>query len=729
MKTRSTYGLQAVVLILVVGWVYWPAIHGGWVWDDFAEIVRNPVLRDPGGIRQIWLAPSGADYFPLKTTAQWVEWHLWGDNVLGYHLVNIGLHALSALLIWHVLGKLGVRLAYLGAFLFAVHPLAVESVAWISEFKNTLSLPFLLLAMLAWMDWERRRGILPRPDGGNEAERLVYVQGKSIESSAGGTPALLSYILSLVCFLAAMLAKSSVVMFPAVLLLYAWWRRGRVGRRDLVATAPFFAVSLVLGIVTWVFQQQRAIAGVDLATGGLLARCAGAGLAVAFYFGKALVPVNLIPHYPLWHLNPPMPWDFWPWVVMGVVFAGLVWGQRRRGMGFQPMNSREHGLEAHATPISGFRSQPSSFAKDCVFGLGWFVLFLLPVVGFIPMAYLRISWVADHFAYVPLVGLVALATAGIGNLNRKGGKNGKFSDSPLQSFPFFPPFLFNWPGWIVLAAIGALAVESHRHARIFATDEGLWIYTLERNPDSWTAHNDLGMDLAQRGRLTEAMAQYEESIAIKPNDAAAHMNLGNVLVRLNRIPEAMAAYAAALRLEPRNVGARTDLGNALVQSGQYSAAIDQYEQVMTLKPDFSAARYGLAYARYKWGNALGNDGRYPEAIDQYTAALRLRPDYAEARANLGLAFANTGRSPEAILQLEAALRLKPDYEQAQAYLGFALAGAGRMAEAIRHYEAALKLNPDDADVHYNLGLALRQTGRIEEANAHFEAATRLSGGR
>jgi len=463
------------------------------------------------------------------------------------------------------------------------------------------------------------------------------------------------------------------------------------------------------------FQQQRAIEGVDLSTGGLWSRCAGAGLAVFFYLWKCVIPVGLVPHYPLWHVNPPKLLDFWPWVVIAVVILGLC---RIQSPEFLPQKSAK---DARNTPDSDrrdgswyFLRSLRSFAankRSVVFGLGWFGLNLLPVLGFIPMAYLRISWVADHFAYVPLAGFVGLCAAGASKIFQ-------VSNSKFRAF-----------GSVVIAALlAALAITSHRYARIFSSDESLWTYTLQHNPDSWTAQNDLGMDLAQSRRLPEAIGHYEAALRLKPDYAAAHVNLGNAFVQSNRLSDALAQYQAALRIEPRNREALVDLGNALAQSGQFLAAIDPYEQALSLSPDNGEVRGSLAYAHYEWGNALGNGGRLEEAIAQYTEAVQLKPGYAEAHANLGLAFANTGRSPEALLQLEEAVRLKPAYEEAHAYLGFALAGAGRLAEAIAQYEKALELSPNDSDVHYNLAVALRQAGRTEEANTHFEAAARLSPG-
>ena len=447
-----------------------------------------------------------------------------------------------------------------------------------------------------------------------------------------------------------MLAKSSVVMLPAVILLHAWWKRGRVLRSDLVASAPFFGVSLVLGLVTVAFQEQRAIAGADLAMGGLAARSAEAGKAVFFYLGKALVPTGLIPNYPPWNPGHPGLADFVPLAgIAACIFLVAC-----------ACSLRWSAISGRAAPLRG-----------ALFGLGFFLLNLLPVLGFAPMAYLRISWVADHFAYLSLLGLAGLAAAAVGSL----------PNATLSRL-------------LALIIVGCLAWQARAYAAIYSSDEAFWTYTLARNPDSWTAHNDIGMIREGQGRQHEAVAHYQ----------------------------------AALRLEPDYLPARANLGNALSKAGDFGAAAAAYERVIAVNPGFPGVQDELAFARYKLGNALGNSGRYDEAIQSYAEALRHKPGYAEARANLGLALANAGRSQEAIAQLEEAVRVNPGYALAQAYLGFALAGTGRLPEAINHYEAALALNPGDADIHYNLALALRQAGRGADAEAHFREAQRLGTG-
>jgi protein O-mannosyl-transferase len=240
--------LRVGLIFAAVAWIYSPVFHGGWLWDDDVLITGNLLVHHPVGLWKIWFDPGRLiDYFPLSVSVEWIEWHLWGDNTLGYHLVSIGLHAVNSLLVWNLLSKLGLRLAWLGGLIFALHPVMVESVAWISEIKNTLSLMPFLLAVSAYLRYEE--------------------QGRRLD-----------YLLALALFLIAMLCKTSMVMFPVVLLLYAWWKRRRIGWGDLKRSAPFFVVSLVLGLVTIWFLYQHALGPKPIAVGGPFSRLALAGL-------------------------------------------------------------------------------------------------------------------------------------------------------------------------------------------------------------------------------------------------------------------------------------------------------------------------------------------------------------------------------------------------------------------------------------------------------------------
>ena len=646
--TRALLAARCAAIALACAWIYSPAATGGWIWDDFQEVASNPALKGVGGLADAWLGRAGPDYFPLKTTFQWVEWHLWGDATLGYHVASVALHLLSALLLWRILARLGVRTAWLGGLVFAVHPLAVESVAWIAELKNTLSLPPLLMAIGAYLAFDRDR----------RTRDLVAASA---------------------WFAAAMLCKSSVVMLPLVILLLAWWRRGRVERSDLAAAAPFFGISLVLGLVTVGFQEHRAMVDQDLGIGGIWVRCALAARALVFYAGKSALPVGLMPAYPRWDAAAPGAWCWLAWMAL-VFLAAWAW-RRRRGWG-----------------------------RHALLGAGFFALNLVPILGLVPMAYLRISWVADHFAYVSLAAAAGLAAAGMDRL--------------LASV--------RWPAtaWCAAAAVlGAFALESRSLAAAYTGDEAFWAFAAARNPGAWIARDNLGLALYGRGDIDGAVAQYREALRINPGDDAVHVNLGNALARTGRPLEAETEYREAIRIRPDDTDARTDLGNLALAAGRFADAVREYEAVLRLRPGDREVLRACAEARYRSGNQLGNAGRLAEAVAEYSEALRLWPEHVQARANLGLAYSEQGKAAEAVAELEEAVREKPDAPEAQAYLGLALFRAGRPAEAVPHYEAALKRDPDSADLHYNLAAALRAAGRAEEARAQFEAAARLGAGR
>jgi len=608
-ESRNKTWLGAGLLVLAGLLVYWPALHGGWIWDDELEITHNPVLAAANGWWRIWLRPEGPDYYPLKTSLQWCEWHLWGGQVLYYHLVSLGLHLLAAFLFWRILARLAIPGAYWAALLFAIHPLCVESVAWISELKNVLSLPLLLLAMAAYLDFE---------DTGR------------------------GYGRALLWFLAAMLAKSSVVMFPAVLLLYAWWRRGRIDRRDLRASLPFFGISLILGIVTAVFQARRAIAGLDLHLGGPLWRLGSAAMAVAFYFGKCVLPAFLMPIYPDWGSAPSGLHPAVCALLIGVALA-LLW--RRRG----------------------------DFGRPALFGGGFFLLNLLPVLGLIPMSYFRLSRVADHLCYLPLLGIVALAASAL---------------SRRVSAGFMAGFCL------------VLALVSREQAKIYRNPTTFWGAAVARNPAAWLAQSSLGTALVGQGKLPQAEVHFEAALRLKPDFAEAENNWGSGLLQFGRLEEARSHFERAIRLKPDYAEAYNDLGDVEVQSGRLAEAIGAFEQAMRIKPDDAEA-----YSNR--GLVFSTQGHQEAAIADFETALRLNPALAEAELDLGLAFARSGKQWEAITHYLRAIRLRPDFLAAHNNLGNALFLSGRPREAMAEYEAVLRLDPHSIDAQNNLAIARR----------------------
>lgn len=470
--------LQGLVLVAAGLWSFTPTIHGDWLWDDHWLITSNETLRSWHGLRQMWFAPAGPDYWPLTSTLLWMAWHLWGAATVPYHLCTVTLHLVSGFLVWRLLSRLGLRWAWLGGFLFVIHPLAVESVAWISEVKNTFSLPFFLLSLDAWLDAE--------------------------EGRKNG------YVCSLLCYAAGMLAKTSGVMLPAVLLLYCWWKRGRITRREILKIVPYLAIALTLGLITIHFQSHMLDADAAKARAGF-PPLIGAGVAIFFYLGKFLLPIGLLPVYPRWKFDA---CSFLPLLtlpLLSALFLGL-WVNRR------------------------------GWGRHALFGLGFFVLTLLPVLGFVEMSYMNVAWVADHFMYLPMIGLIGLAVAGLEAIHGK-----------------LPGVGRPWLVGLIAALSLALAWKDHAYAEKFISQEALWSYTLEFNPDCKEAHLNLGNVLFAAGRVPEAMEHFKAALRTNPHFAEASNNAGFALETMGRIPEAMAQYEAALKIRPSFTQARDNL--------------------------------------------------------------------------------------------------------------------------------------------------------------------------
>ena len=577
-------GVALITLLTVLA--YLPSLTGGFVFDDYGLIVNNHVIRAHDGLHRIWFTTEPLDYYPLTWSMWWLEWRLWGNNPTGYHVVSVLLHAVNAVLVWMVLRRLKIPGAWLVGLVFALHPVNVATVAWISEQKNTLSMLFYLVAILFYL----------RFDTDN---RWRW------------------YGLAFAAFLLALLGKTMVVMLPIVLLGCVWWLHGRVRWKDVLLSAPFFVLSLCLGLVTVWFQHHRALAGVAVRTDSVAARLAAAGWVPWFYLYKALLPINLALIYPKWNVDG----SSWVSYLPGVILAGS---------------------------FVGFWRNRKTWGRPLLFGLGYFVIMLFPVLGFFDQGFYRYSLVADHWQYYAIVGILALlVAAGARACCRLGTR----ADA-----------VGAWASMVLLAALG---LATWVRCGVYQSEETLWRDAVTRNPETWLGYNNLGCALQKMGRLDDAIPCYEQALRIKPSYAEAHYNLAD----------------------------------ALAQSGKLRDAISQYQQAVQITPDYIKARNGL-------GIVLAQTGRIPEAIEQFNLALKTKPDYAEAHRNLAITLVRAGRMQEAIGHWQRLLQLKSADAEAHYFLGLALWQAGEIHEAIGHYEQALRIQPDHPETLNNLAWLL-----------------------
>jgi Flp pilus assembly protein TadD len=610
-------------------------------------------------------------YYPVVHTVFWVEHRVFGDSTLGYHLVNILLHGLSALLLVAVLRRLDVPGAWLAGWLFALHPVMVESVAWITELKNALSGALLLATALAYLSFD-----------GARTRR--------------------TYALSVVFFIFGLLAKSAMATLPGALLIVLWWKKGRVAlKRDVVPLLPFFALGLASGLFTaWVERRFIGAVGEDFALSAV-DRFLIAGRAVWFYLWKLVLPLDLTFIYPRWRIDSRAAWQYL--FLAGVVVAfAICFALRRRSR----------------APLAVF---------------AFFVVMLFPSLGFFNVYPFRYSFVADHFQYLAAIGpMAALAASmdyGTGRLGRairpaaRGGLYGVvlvacFLLTQSQSSMYADAATLyrttiqrNPTCWMAHYNLGILLTQAG-HLEEAKAHYGR---ALELNPAHVKAHINLGIALAKTGHVADALEQYRQALGLDPRSAEAHYNLGYVLADAGRAPEAAAQYEMALAADPKHADAHNNLAVLLAAAGRSEEAVAHYRKSIELRPNDRETLNNL-------GILFVGLGRADDAIMQFRRALEISPNYAEAHNNLGIQLAKIGQTDEALMQYGQALQSDPLYPEAHANIGLLLSRMGRLDEATIHDRKALELSPGAMGALENLALSLGKMGRPTEATDALQRA-------
>ena len=628
----------ALLLIGSTFAAYFPAFAAGFVWND-ADYVTKPGLRSLAGLWRIWSEVGATEqYYPLLHSSFWLQHRLWGDAPAGYHLVNVSLHALSAVAFALVLRRLAVPGAWLATFLFALHPVCVESVAWIAEQKNTLSTLFYLLAALAYLRFAERRD---RRD----------------------------YVLASLLFLAALLSKSVTATLPAALLVIAWWRHGRIaGRADVIPLLPWFVVGAAAGLFTgWAERHVYGAEGADFDL-TFAQRFLLAGRIPWFYLGKLLWPAELIFIYPRWEIDAHAAWQYlFPAATAALLFACWRWRTRSR----------------------------APLAAVLFFGGT-----LFPTLGFFNVYGMIYSYVADHWQYLPSLGIFAVVAAGV-----------------VRATSLLPTRFDTLTRPAFVALIGGLALLTWRQTHIYADMETFYRTTLARNPSCWLAWNNLGLMHEDAGRRAEAAQCYRRALDHKPTIAAANYNLALLLRADGQLADAITHYERALAARPKMLDAHVNLGNCLDAAGRRDDAIARFRRALELSPRHAAAHYNLA-------RVLQSAGHTTAALEHYGEAVAAQPDFAPALLGSGLLLRGVGRADEAARHVRRALALDPALAEAHFALALIAEDRNRPAEAAGHLRTAVRLKPGYAAAHEKLGIQAGEAGRTDEALAHFRAALR-----
>jgi protein O-mannosyl-transferase len=670
----------AAALVLAVMIAYLPVWRAGFVWDDRFYITSNPSLLGLNGLEGIWTS-SAADISPLTSTVFWVEHALWGLAPLPYHLVNVFEHAACAVVLWRVLLALRVPGAWLGAALWALHPVQVESVAWVSELKNMQSGLCFLLSILFFL----------RSLGANESK-----------SHAGER---WSYPLSVLLGGLAMASKSSTVILPVVLCLVAWWMEGRWRWRNLARVAPFLVLSAAASALSLWTQGLVLVTLPDaqwVRSGP--ERLVTAGIGVWFYVGKELWPHPVMTVYPRWRIDAGK-WSSYLPLVGVIVTLILLWLRR------------------------------DSWARPWFFVFAYFLAALLPVLGLFDNYIFHYSLVFDHFQYLASMGPMALAGAGLARLarmvsfGRTGPRAGVYS-APLlllgiltwQRCATFESEQTLWtdtltknPGsWTAHYNLGV--VLEHKGQMNGAATE--YRKALEINPNSEQAYNGLGAVLFQEKKRDEALAQFLRALELNPNYADAYSNLAQTWLEDGNKDGAIAAVQRALVLDPTNADAHYVFGRVLAQKGQVDAAIAQFKRALELEPDNADVHNNL-------GLALVQKGQIQDAISEYRKALASQPDSYPFESNLGVALFRTGQAGEGMEHLLRAAKISPDSPEAVNNLGNGYLATGQLDDAIAQYRKALAIDPNFFDARRNLAVALLYQGKVDDAIALLQAVLRL----
>jgi len=669
--------LFVLILAATTIFAYRPAWHGGFLWDDDAYVTNNELLTAPNGLHRIWFsldAPS--QYFPLVYTTFRIEHALWGLNPSGYHWVNILLHVANALLVWRLLARLNVPGAWLAGAIFALHPVQVESVAWITERKNVLMGFFFLLTLLAW---------------------VVFVDERTKRPWR-------FYGLALVLYGLALSAKSTACTLPAALLLILWLQNKQINWRRIFQTVPFFLFGLGMGLVAvWWERYHQGTRGALFALGPI-ERILIASRAVWFYLGKLIWPSTLTFIYPRWTISPTHLLDY-VWLLAAVgLCAAICFARRYVG----------RGVEVATV---------------------FFVATLSPVLGLIMLYTFRYTFVADHYQYLASIGPIALVSAGVASLAGAfersrllifGTAVAMVATLAVLTWQQSAMYADIEALWRTTLARNAACWMAHNNLGIVLSqkgeiDEAITHYrtTLEMQPDFSDANYNLGNALLQKGEIDEAILHCQKAVMVQPFDPDAQVALGNALFQKGLVDDAIVHYEKALALRPYYVIAHYSLSTALLRKGEPDAAISHCLAALSIQPEHAEARINLAVA-------LDQKGQIADAIMNYEKALTISPQSIPAQNNLAWLLA-TG-SNASLRNGNKALELAREADQLSSganltvrrTLAAAYAEIGQFARAIEIAQGALRLAEAQGDSA--LAAQLRKEIAIYRAGSPYREA-------
>lgn len=597
LSPRTRAWVFAFTLTAVTVLAYRPAWNGGFLWDDDVYITNNELLTAPDGLRRIWFSlDSPSQYFPLVYSTFRFEHALWDVNPTGYHWVNLLLHIANALLVWAVLARLKVPGAWLAGAIFALHPVQVESVAWITERKNVLMGFFFFLTLLAWIAFVNRRTKRPW----------------------------LFYWLALILYLLALSAKTTACTLPAALFLILWLQNKPISSKRILQIIPFLVLGLTMGaLAVWWERYHQGTSRAVFTFLSPIERVLVASRAVWFYLSKLIWPSNLTFIYPRWDIAPTHLLNY-SWLLAGVITCVAIYFLRRY------------------------------VGRSVEVAAGFFLVTLSPVLGFIMLYTFRYTFVADHYQYLACIGPIALASAGLVNL----ADTFKNSRTLILSAALCVVAVLATLTWQQAAMYGNIEAlwrttlarnpgcwMAHNNLGIVLfqkgeLDEAIAHYrtTLQMQPNFWDADYNLGSALLGKGQVDEAIFYCDKAVAMQPNDPDAQVALANAFLQKKQIDDAIAHYQKAVAMRPDYFLARYGLGHALLEKGELDAAVEHCRAALSIRPSDPDCHIIL-------GIALDQKGQAAEAIQHYEKALEISPQSVSALNNLAWLLATSSNAP------------------------------------------------------------------------------------
>jgi tetratricopeptide (TPR) repeat protein len=603
----SQTSTKAIFLVVLTVISYLPALCNGFIWDDDAWLMHNRTLAGVNGLYQLWFDLLALQqYYPITGTAFWIQYQLWGFHPLGYHAVNVALHTLNVVLFWFVLRKLGLRGAWFAAAVFAVHPIMVESVAWVTEIKNLLSTVFFLGSILAYLNFE------------NLETRDLPRRGNW-------------FVLSLLFFVCALLSKSVTCSLPVVLAILIWWKRERIWPADFRPLLPYFLVGLPMGLLTaWLEVHHVGATGASFDL-EFYQRCIVAGRAIVFYFFKLIWPDDLTFIYPRWQVTS-------LWLLLVPAFVALcllaLWFSRKR------------------------------IGKGPLAAAAFFIVTMGPILGFFNGYAFQFTFVADHWQYLSSLGVIALASVIPNSLS---GVSRHVRSTAL--------------GFV----LAALALLTARQSFIYKDEDALWGDTLVKNPKCWMAHNNLGVDLTERGVLRGAEEHFRAAVRFNSRYYEAENNLGEILLARNQVEEAARHIDRSIQINPTFAAshwnkalvlarqAKSDEAYEIVDQGLqqrplYLAGVNAFAWVLATSPDERVRKpRGAEELARRCCEATGYAN--PRFLDTLAAAYANENQFDRAAETASQAVDYAARLGQATLACEITRRLEL-YKTGRGYLSF-----------------------------------------------------------